>query len=149
MTTANLEQLAYISRRKPWVSDEEVVDGIVLPAMAKNRLLGLTGCLWFNRERFLQVLEGAAAELGSMYERIVRDKRHDRVELLGRHAIEERSFARFNMRSFAGTAPESVAMLFRDHQDRPRRRWWPARRSSQRRPMLPVVIAELARVPAA
>lgn len=91
-------RLAYVSRRAPHLTDDAIVDDIVLPAMAKNRRLEITGCLWFDQRRFLQVLEGPAESVEGVFASIVADSRHTDVDLIRRAPDEQRSFARWAMK---------------------------------------------------
>lgn len=113
MTTAqrSLFHLAYTSQRAPDVTDDDVVDGIVLPAMAKNRRLDITGCLWFGPDRFLQVIEGEEAVIRDLYEAIRIDTRHHSIDTLAAESITARNFERFNMRAIGDDAPQSVRDL--------------------------------------
>lgn len=110
---SGLFTLCYVSRRAPGVSDAEVVDGIVLPAMSKNRRLDITGCLWFDSERFVQVLEGPSGDVLALYTSIAGDRRHTDIELLQQGPIERRNFERFSMRTMGPERPASVAALLR------------------------------------
>ncbi|MEO1008294.1 MAG: BLUF domain-containing protein [Planctomycetota bacterium] len=106
-----LLQVCYISRRADGVSDDDVVTHIVLPAMLRNRWQDITGCLWFDEDHFLQVLEGPAVETSSMMDRILTDDRHLEVDVVSEHAVRRRHFARFSMRMLHTARPASVAEL--------------------------------------
>jgi hypothetical protein len=86
-----LQQIIYTSAA---VDEFREVDlaGLLLEARTKNTREGLTGMLLFHEGSFLQVLEGEAANVDRVYERIGRDRRHARVTLLLRHNIEVRQF---------------------------------------------------------
>lgn len=111
LADAKLCRLVYVSRRVPNLSDDEVVDGIVLPAILKNRELEITGCLWFDHERFLQVLEGEPGRVMRLYDAICADPRHTAIDLVLLQAIESRSFPRFALRAVLGRTPPSVMEL--------------------------------------
>ena len=105
-------ELVYASHRPAQTTDAEVVDGIVLPSMRFNRSVGITGCLWFGPGRFVQVLEGAEAEVEALYGRIQLDGRHSEVRLLRTGPIASRSFARWAMRALPGKAIDGVEACF-------------------------------------
>lgn len=105
-------EIVYASHRPARMTDAEVVDGIVLPAMRFNRSVGITGCLWFGPGRFVQVLEGAAGEVEALYGRIQRDTRHSDVRPLRSGPIAARSFARWSMRALPGKAIDGVEAFF-------------------------------------
>jgi len=88
----------YLSCRASHVTDSAVVDDIVLPAMTKNRRLDITGCLWFDRDRFLQTLEGPDETVDRVYSQIETDGRHDQVTLLLREPQTHRLFPRWAMK---------------------------------------------------
>ena len=118
----NLFHLAYVSRRTPGVTDEDVIDDIVLPAMVKNRRLNVTGCLWFSPEAFLQVLEGEEATVRMLYEHIKEDRRHDDVHVFSTANIAHRNFQQFRMRVISDETPESIQELIEEitrHRSRP------------------------------
>lgn len=112
-------QLVYASRRAVDVTDEDIIDGIVLSAMRKNRVLEITGVLWFDEHNFVQVLEGNAERVSDLYREIERDDRHNRVTLLSAQHVEVRHFARFSMRHVRSTSRDAVFELaqLRDKAD--------------------------------
>ncbi|MFI4882894.1 MAG: BLUF domain-containing protein [Phycisphaerales bacterium JB064] len=109
--STNIYQLAYISKRAHGVSDEDIVDGIVLPAIAKNRSLGVTGCLWFNHTHFFQILEGSKAAIDALFATIASDVRHSAVSLLLTEEAPERRFERFGLRAVDSDAARSMPSL--------------------------------------
>lgn len=108
----DMYQLAYLSHRRSDVTDEQIVDGIVLPALTKNRSLGVTGCLWFDQDHFFQVLEGSQDTIESLYSVIASDDRHDQVKIILTEDIGSvRRFERFGMRAAHSGAARSMPML--------------------------------------
>ncbi len=103
--------LVYTSYRAEGITDDDVVDEIVLPAMARNRRLDVTGCIWFNRVHFLQVLEGNESAVRAIFDDIRVDPRHHTIDLLTAEIIPMRNFERFNMRAITSDAPASVQDL--------------------------------------
>jgi len=106
-----LSRLVYVSTRTPGVTDDQIVDDIVLPSIAFNRGVGITGCLWFSSDSFLQVLEGGTDDVVSLYERIKTDPRHHSVTTLQEKTIFDRSFLRFQLRVVTDQGMASVAEL--------------------------------------
>ncbi|MFI4915317.1 MAG: BLUF domain-containing protein [Phycisphaerales bacterium JB060] len=122
-------QLAYLSKRYEHVTDENVVDDIVLPAITKNRGLGVTGCLWFDRDYFFQVLEGAPDDIEGLFETIARDNRHGSVTRILTENTGQRRFDRFGMRAIDSSAARSMPQLvdaFRSPPPDHTPRWWNA-----------------------
>ena len=111
MTNGPLIQLLYHSRRAAGTTDRTVVDNIALLSAAKSSLQGITGCLWFGATRFVQVLEGEAAAIDSLFESIRRDFRHYDVQCCRREAVEQRSFAAWTMASIEGDESEGVSRI--------------------------------------
>ncbi len=101
-------QLIYLSDRPKTTSDEMIVDSIVLPAMRFNERADITGCLWFGRRHFLQVLEGPEEAVRSLYGRIEKDERHCNVRLLVLGEITERSFSRFTLKCIRDHEMEEI-----------------------------------------
>jgi len=64
-----------------------------------NRGQGITGMLAFDQASFLQSLEGGAQAVNSLYHRIARDPRHQRMTLLCCGEVVEREFADWSMTS--------------------------------------------------
>lgn len=112
-------RLVYLSCRASHVTDSAVVDDIVLPSMARNRRLGITGCLWFDRDRFLQTLEGPEDSVDAVYARIEIDNRHDQVTLLLREPQSHRLFARWAMKPVPALRTDMIRDLVAGFGARP------------------------------
>lgn len=69
------------------------LDRIWLRAKAANAGAGVTGLMLFHQGVFLQVLEGPAAGVASLMERIRRDRRHSGIVILESGEVSERAFA--------------------------------------------------------
>jgi hypothetical protein len=66
-------------------------------AMEVNKRNDVTGFLAFTMKHFIQVLEGDRATVTATYDRIVRDRRHKNIELLGITHCPDRIFGRWAM----------------------------------------------------
>ncbi|MFB3430808.1 MAG: BLUF domain-containing protein [Phycisphaerales bacterium] len=115
--TNQLRHIVYVSRRAAGLTDYQVVDGIVLPAMTRNRRLDLSGCIWFDHGYFFQVIEGPAAELAIVFESIERDKRHHALQVLSAQNIERRDFERFSMRLIADETPMAIRQIIAQYEE--------------------------------
>ncbi len=73
------------------------IDGLVNEARAKNEVRLLTGVLVFNKNHFLQCLEGSREAVTQAFCRIVADKRHDHVTLMSVGDIHQRAFPDWSM----------------------------------------------------
>ena len=90
-----MRQLLYISSATP---DAAVDVGIILSAsMRNNRRDGVTGLLWTDERRFLQVLEGESSAVQAVFDRIGRDPRHRGIVVLHDRAIAVREFGSWDM----------------------------------------------------
>ncbi len=107
-------RIVYVSRRRDTVSDADIVDHLVFPAMAKNRRLDVTGCLWFDGFSFVQVLEGHEEMLDALFGEIASDARHDSVTTLERAPIDERCFRRWSLRVLHAEQSDEVRSLTRE-----------------------------------
>lgn len=70
---------------------------ILKKSQDNNARDGVTGLLYFDGKRFLQVLEGDAAAVARTYGRIKRDPRHRAVVILSDRAVETRDFGDWSM----------------------------------------------------
>ncbi len=109
------QELLYVSDRPSTTTDEQVVDGIVMPSMRKNRELGITGCLWFGKTRFVQILEGEREAIDDLYAKIERDDRHHDVRLIHYGPIESRAFDRWSMRLIKGDERDTVESIIAEY----------------------------------
>ncbi len=80
---------------RPFESSELVA--LLDRARTKNQRLGLTGMLLHSDGSFFQVLEGAPAEVGMLYEQIGADTRHTQVTKVIEEPIDERHFDSWTM----------------------------------------------------
>lgn len=111
----NLHEVIYVSRRAEGVTDQVVVDDIVLPAGVKNNRLEITGCLWFSRDRFLQILEGPREAVEDVYSKILADDRHFDISTVSTSPIAKRSFARWGMRSLKNSKEDRIEELIHEY----------------------------------
>jgi hypothetical protein len=71
--------------------------GLLNQARAFNVEHDITGLLLHREDSFLQVIEGRKSDVLDLYERIKRDPRHQRVEILFEEPIEEREYSDWQM----------------------------------------------------
>ena len=95
-----LVRLLYASRAVERI-DEPLLSSILERSHEYNEAHGISGilCTYRDDDLFVQVLEGARAEVNELYTGIVRDRRHRDVTLLDYAEIEERRFAGWRMGS--------------------------------------------------
>lgn len=91
-----LVELVYLSRRNAAYPLSEYV-GIAEKSQKNNHQHGITGLLCFNKGVFLQVIEGEALEINSLYAKILSDMRHSELCLVHYDMIQERRFSQWGM----------------------------------------------------
>jgi Sensors of blue-light using FAD len=89
--SGSLHRLIYFSTAVGVLRADEL-DRIYLRATAANSRAGITGLLLFVEGSFVQVLEGPAAGITSLMQKIRRDKRHTAIATLYSGVCAERTF---------------------------------------------------------
>lgn len=92
----SINQLVYISQAIRKMSLEDL-NAIQRVAKANNEPLDVTGSLFYNGGWFLQVLEGPAATLQQLYQKIEGDPRHKNSRVLYNEPAAFRTFGRWSM----------------------------------------------------
>jgi hypothetical protein len=93
---APLRQLLYVSSSNPKGAQIDVAQ-VVEQSRHNNALDGVTGLLWSDSKRFLQVLEGTSESVGTTFARIKQDPRHHAIVVLHDRPIEKRQFGSWTM----------------------------------------------------
>ena len=101
MSAMKIKQLVYISKATvPFTSAslKELTD----LSNTNNAKLNLTGCMAYSSGYFLQLLEGQAETVDSLYRKIGKDTRHKGAKLLLEATVDEdrRLFGKWFMSSF-------------------------------------------------
>lgn len=92
----HLVRLIYASTKTQSFKPEDIED-ILEKARKFNGQHGVTGMLCFNRNFFLQCLEGGRTAVNMTYQKILKDERHDHVVILGYEEIVYRDFNDWSM----------------------------------------------------
>jgi len=109
-------QITYISTARPELP-ATAIDEILAASRRNNAAAGVTGLLLYDGYRFLQALEGEAAAVTKVYERIKADPRHRAIVLLSSREISERAFGDWAMAgqrvaiASGSTVPELIDRL--------------------------------------
>ena len=93
---AELKRVVYVSEKTD-VSDTTLKD-IIASSKANNPEEDITGCLLSGSNSFLQLLEGPAEAINTLYSKISRDNRHKNVITLCDEKIDERLFLSWSMK---------------------------------------------------
>lgn len=91
-----IRQILYISSSRPRGETIDIAK-ILQQSRHNNALDGVTGLLWSDGIRFLQVLEGPAESVGTTFARINADPRHQAIVILADKTIERREFGDWAM----------------------------------------------------
>ena len=89
-------QLVYVSNAVRAFTDDQLRD-LLTKARAKNTSLNITGMLLHQDGAFLQMLEGEAAAVDSLFTRICGDGRHKAITMLVRTEVGGRTFSDWSM----------------------------------------------------
>jgi len=76
---------------------KEALDEILQQSRTNNAKAGITGMLLYEGGTFFQVLEGEESIVESIYEKIEKDPRHERITKLIVEPIAERAFGEWSM----------------------------------------------------
>ncbi len=90
-------RLIYKSVAHPGLVLEDM-DKILSSAYAFNTAFNVTGALFFNGTGFLQVLEGDHHAVQTIYDSVLKDKRHTKIETVEDVAATTRIFPDWAMR---------------------------------------------------
>lgn len=93
--------LSYQSRAvsRPTAAD---LRELVWKAQARNRALGVTGMLLYDKGRYFQTLEGPPESIKVLWDSISTDRRHTDIEILSEHIIPARLFGNWDLMSYHG-----------------------------------------------
>lgn len=75
---------------------------ILLQSRRNNAVSGITGLLWTDGLRYVQVIEGSHGSVESLVNRLSVDPRHRAMTILMDDPIEARSFGRWHMALYEG-----------------------------------------------
>jgi hypothetical protein len=87
------------------------VKDILSSSRRNNHQLAVTGALSLSNGIFLQCLEGERSAVNAVYHHILKDKRHNKPEILSLEEITQRQFTGWNMGLIAATAENSALFL--------------------------------------
>jgi len=100
-----VHQLIYVSAASVQFGEVDLAS-LLFKARENNRRLGVSGLLIHHSGSFFQVLEGNQAVVETLFERIGRDRRHERVLVLRRGAVASAAFGDWSMGFVAGERPD-------------------------------------------
>ena len=89
-------RLLYISRAVGAITTT-MTGSILASARVHNRVAGITGVLCQGQGLFIQILEGERSTVNRLYATLIKDKRHQDVELVAIEEIQTRRFPEWSM----------------------------------------------------
>ena len=96
-----MHMICYMSNYTGSVEATKVLKDIVDVAKVRNKKCGITGVLFFQDGKFLQVIEGEESDLRDLMADLEKDVRHDNIDILVDTAVEMRGFNDWHMDSLA------------------------------------------------
>lgn len=106
-----LLSIGYLSRPICAFTDEELAD-LWECCSESNERLGVTGALYYDEAVFFHILEGDAETLGTLFDQIQADQRHQNVEIVLENDIASRSFGRWPMKFIDGRTSDRLRKVF-------------------------------------
>ena len=91
-----LIRLLYISRAVGAITTT-MTGSILATARVHNRVAGITGVLCQGQGLFIQILEGERSTVNRLYATLIKDKRHQDVEMVAIEEIQTRRFPQWSM----------------------------------------------------
>lgn len=98
INTMQVSRLIYRSVSTAELVSNETLRDLERQSSIANAKHDITGLLVLSGNVFLQVLEGASRDITELFGKIIRDERHQLVELITFENAMERYFADWNMR---------------------------------------------------
>ncbi|MGR6871471.1 BLUF domain-containing protein [Pseudomonas sp. HK3] len=96
-----MQLVMYISDYDRPLSDlNSDLRAILKTAITHNLTNNITGILFFDKGKFIQILEGEAEHLTPLLDRIQLDTRHKNVNILMNEPIEKREIDNWSMKAF-------------------------------------------------
>jgi hypothetical protein len=96
-----MKLLAYISEYKG-SNDfiENDLKQINVSAKKRNKILDITGVLFYQNNLFLQIMEGPDQNVDHLMNIIKQDSRHKNIQFLIQYEVHKRDFSEWNMEQF-------------------------------------------------
>ncbi|MEM6744678.1 MAG: BLUF domain-containing protein [Pseudomonadota bacterium] len=108
--TPRLSQIVYVSRALI-ADDGRALDAIRRVSQARNAAAGVTGVLFYDGDRFAQVLEGPWDATSLLLETIRHDPRHFDVRVLRDAPTRARRFSTWSLRMLDGAQAPGLELL--------------------------------------
>ncbi len=93
----DLIHLVYTSKAVCPMNSDDFLN-LLIPARENNHHLHITGMLLYQRQNFLQVLEGREMAVEKLFKSIIQDGRHENVTLLIKRPVTNREYAEWDLK---------------------------------------------------
>lgn len=105
-----LVSMTYASRSNPNVSAKDFNE-ILQQAKENNTANGITGMLTFNKDYFLQTIEGPRAQINRLLYSLIADQRHYDVQLIETRELKQREWSKWSMNYASPTEANAAIYL--------------------------------------
>ncbi|WP_299068694.1 BLUF domain-containing protein [uncultured Psychrobacter sp.] len=105
-----LVSMTYASRANPDVSAKDFNE-ILQQANENNAANGITGMLVFNKDYFLQTIEGPRAQINRLLYSLIADTRHHDLQVIETREIRHRDWAKWSMNYASPTETNAAIYL--------------------------------------
>lgn len=105
-----LVSMTYASRANPDVSAKDFNE-ILKQAKENNVSNGITGMLTFNKDYFLQTIEGPRAQINRLLYSLIADQRHHDLQLIETRELKHREWAEWSMNYASPTEANAAVYL--------------------------------------
>ena len=102
--------MTYASRANPDVSAKDFNE-ILQQAQANNAANGITGMLTFNKDYFLQTVEGPRAQINRLLYGLIADQRHHDLQVIETRELKHREWAKWSMNYASPTEANAAIYL--------------------------------------
>ena len=105
-----LVSMTYASRANPDVTAKDFNE-ILQQANENNAANGITGMLIFNKNYFLQTIEGPRAQINRLLYSLIADTRHHDLQVIETREIRHRDWAKWSMNYASPTEANAAIYL--------------------------------------
>ncbi len=105
-----LVSMTYASRANPDVSAKDFNE-ILQQANENNAENGITGMLIFNKNYFLQTIEGPRAQINRLLYSLIADTRHHDLQVIETREVKHRDWAKWSMNYASPTQANAAVYL--------------------------------------
>lgn len=106
-----LVSMTYASRANPNVSATDFNE-ILQQARINNAANGITGMLTFNKDYFLQTVEGPRAQINRLLYSLIADDRHHDLQIIETRELKHREWSKWSM-NYASPTEENAAIYLK------------------------------------